>query len=117
MTAAEFQTALGNTDEVELTTTGRVTGKQTSRPVWFVRQAGKLYLLPVTGSDSQWYKNVLRTPAIRLAANDVSLNAVARPVADAGAVEHVVESFREKYGADDVAQYYSRTDAAVEIPF
>jgi hypothetical protein len=59
---------------------------------------------------------VLKKPAIRLAANDVSLNTTARPVTDAGALEHVVEGFRAKYGADDIAQYYSRTDAAVEIP-
>lgn len=116
MTATEFQTALENTDEVELTATGRVTGKQTSRPVWFIRQAGKLYLLPVTGSDSQWYKNVLKTPAIRLAVGDVWYATIATPVTDTGIVARVVEGFRAKYGARDVAEYYPHPDVAVEIP-
>ena len=26
----------------------------------------KLYLLPVQGSDTQWYKNVLKNPSIRI---------------------------------------------------
>jgi len=114
--ATDFQTALDNTDEVELTTTGRVTGKQTSRPVWYVRQAGKLYLLPVTGSDSQWYKNVVKTPAIRLAADDAGYSATATLVTDPGRVAQVVEGFRDKYGARDVAAYYPHPDVAVEVP-
>jgi hypothetical protein len=116
MAATDFQTALDNTDEIELTITGRVTGRQTSRPVWYIRQAGKLYLLPVTGSDSQWYKNVLETPAIRLAADDVRYTTTATPVTDPGRVAQVVEGFRHKYGARDVAEYYPHPDVAVEVP-
>jgi hypothetical protein len=69
---ADFENALNNTNEIELTTTGRTSGRESSRPVWFVRQGENLYLLPVTGSDSQWYKNVLKTPAIRLAAGSAA---------------------------------------------
>jgi hypothetical protein len=60
----DFENALDSTSEIELTTTGRVSGRETSRPVWFIRRDEKLYLLPVTGSRSQWYKNLLKTPAI-----------------------------------------------------
>jgi deazaflavin-dependent oxidoreductase (nitroreductase family) len=116
MTASDFQIALENTDEIQLTTTGRVTGQLTSRPVWYVQEAGKLYLLPVTGSQTQWYKNVLKTPAVRLAADDVQLSTVATPVTDPGAVARVVAGFRAKYGAADVATYYPDPDVAVEIP-
>jgi hypothetical protein len=116
MTASDFQIALENTDEIQLTTTGRVTGQRTSRPVWYVQQAGKLYLIPVTGAETQWYKNVLQTPAVGLAADDVQLGAIATPVTDPGVVARVVESFRAKYGAGDVARYYPHPDVAVEIP-
>jgi hypothetical protein len=34
--------------------------------VWFVLEGQKLYLLPVQGSDTQWYKNVLQNPSIRI---------------------------------------------------
>ena len=116
MAEGSFQSALNETDEIELTTTGRATGRQSSRPVWFVRQGQKLYLLPVTGSDSQWYKNVVRTPAIRLTAREVPFAAKAAPVTEAAAVAHVVDEFRAKYGAGDVAQYYSHPNVAVEVP-
>jgi hypothetical protein len=35
-------------------------------PVWFVLEGEKLFLLPVHGSDTQWYKNVLKKPTIRI---------------------------------------------------
>ena len=44
---------------------GRKSGRTISIPVWFVLEGEKLYLLPVHGSDTQWYKNVLQNPLIR----------------------------------------------------
>jgi len=54
-------TALKKDREIELTVTGRKSGKPISRPVWFVLREKELLLLPVTGTDSEWYKNVLQT--------------------------------------------------------
>ena len=62
MALDEFEQALKNTDEVEITVTGRKSGNRISNPVWFVHEGEKLYLLPVKGSDSNWYKNILTTP-------------------------------------------------------
>jgi hypothetical protein len=76
---------------------------------------GTLYLVPVTGTDSQWYKNVLATPAIRLTAAGTQYAADAFPVRDAGKVAQIVDAFRAKYGAQDVAGYYPNPNAAVEI--
>jgi deazaflavin-dependent oxidoreductase (nitroreductase family) len=116
MTDSSFQSALDETKEIELITTGRKTGRQTSRPVWFVREGQALYLLPVTGTQSQWYKNVVRTPAIGLTARKVPFSATATPVTDATTVAHVLDEFRSKYGANDIAAYYSHPDVAVEVP-
>ena len=116
MTYADFKNALNDTNEVELTTTGRNSGRESSRPVWFVTQGESVYLLPVTGSDSQWYKNVLRTPTIRLATAGNEYRARATPLSDAARVDEVVESFRAKYGASDVESYYPKHDVAVEVP-
>jgi deazaflavin-dependent oxidoreductase (nitroreductase family) len=115
MASADLQAALSTTNEVELTTTGRKSGRQISCPVWFVQQGDKLDLLPVVGSDSQWYKNLLSNPAIRLAAGDAQSTAKATPVTDPARVSEVVASFRAKYGADNVAQYYPKPDMAVEV--
>jgi deazaflavin-dependent oxidoreductase (nitroreductase family) len=111
-----FKKALQSTDEIELTVSGRASGRTISHPVWFVQEGEKLYLLPVRGSDSDWYKNVLKNPTITLAANGVRWTATATPITDAAKVRDIVEQFRAKYGADEVRKYYSKFDVAVEVP-
>jgi len=69
MAVAEFTRALQDTEEIELTVTGRTTGRKTSRPVWFVQEGDALYLLPVKGSDSAWFRNVLENPTVTLSAD------------------------------------------------
>jgi hypothetical protein len=116
MAFADFEKALERTREIELTTTGRSSGREISHPVWFIRQGATLYLLPTGGSDSHWYKNVLRTPTIRLTAGGTAYRARATPITDPARVGQVVEKFRAKYGARDVTAYYSKPDVAVEVP-
>ena len=99
--------------EVDLTVTGRKSGRIISQPVWFIWDDDKLYLLPVHGSDTQWYKNVLKNPAIRVAARDAEAEFHAVRITDAKRVASVVEKFRGKYGAGDVKKYYSKLDVAV----
>src|SRR6266536_2404161 len=79
MADEEFKKALEASREIELTVTGRTSGREISNPVWFVRDGEKLYLVPVRGSDSDWYKNVLKTPTIRLATEGAELDVTARP--------------------------------------
>jgi len=94
MAGEEFNQALDDRREIELTVTGRTSGREISIPVWFVRDGEKLYLVPVKGSDSDWYKNILKTPTIRLAAQAAQLNATASPTSDAANVEQVLDRFR-----------------------
>ena len=114
--AADFTKALKSANELELTTTGRVTGRESSRPVWFVQQAGPLYLLPVAGSASQWYKNLVQRPALKLAADGAHYAAKAKPITDPAQVGQVVSNFQAKYGAQDVAEYYPNPEVAIEVP-
>jgi hypothetical protein len=51
---------LSRSREINITVTGRKSGRAISIPVWFVMEDHGLYLLPVEGSDTQWYKNVLK---------------------------------------------------------
>jgi len=101
--------------QIKLSVIGRKTGQTISIPVWFVLEGEKLYLLPVRGSETQWYKNVLQNPSIRIDARGVGAELRATPVTDAKAVKSVIEKFREKYGARDVKKYYSKFDVAVAI--
>ena len=116
MASEKFVKALDATDEIDLTVTGRRTGRTISRPVWFVREGHTLWLVPVKGSQTEWFKNVERNQTIRLGAKAVEWTATARPVRDARTVREVVEKFRSKYGADQVKKYYSTFDAAAEVP-
>lgn len=94
---------------------GRKTGRTISVPVWFVLEDEKLYLLPVQGSDTQWYKNVLHNPQIQIAARDQEGKFRASPTTSRKTVASVIEKFREKYGAGNVKKYYSGFDAAVVV--
>jgi deazaflavin-dependent oxidoreductase (nitroreductase family) len=99
--------------EIQITVTGRKSGRAISIPVWFVWEDDKLYLLPVEGSDTQWYKNVLKNPKFRIDLRGADAEVHAVPITDAARVSSVVEKFRAKYGAGDVKKYYSKFDVAV----
>jgi hypothetical protein len=99
--------------EIEISVTGRNSGRTISIPVWFVLEGEKLYLLPVQGSDTQWYKNVLKNPSIGIDARGTEAKLQAVPITEAKGVSSVVEKFRAKYGANDVKKYYTKFDVAV----
>ncbi len=104
--------------EIKITVTARKSGRSISIPVWFVLEDDKLYLLPVQGSDTQWYKNVLKNPTIRIDARDAGSEVKVVLVTVAPQVSSVVEKFHDKYGTNDVKKYYSKFDVAViaQIP-
>jgi len=106
---------LSRTSEIEITVIGRKSGRTISLPIWFVWEDGKLYLLPVKGSDTQWYKNVLKKPSMRIEAGGAEADVQAVPVNDTAQVKSVVEKFRAKYGSGDVKKYYSKFDVAVIV--
>ncbi|MGO9516380.1 MAG: nitroreductase/quinone reductase family protein [Candidatus Korobacteraceae bacterium] len=95
---------------------GRKSGRKISIPVWFVLEdSNTLYLLPVQGSDTQWYKNILHNQRMRIAADGKGRVFRAMSITDPKAVQHVVEAFRTKYSARNVKKYYSKFDVAVRI--
>ena len=101
--------------QIKISVIGRKSGKTISNPVWFVLEGEKLYLLPVKGSDTQWYKNVLKNPSIRIDARGVGAGFRADRITDSKTVKSVIEKFREKYGAKEVKKYYSKFDEAVVV--
>ena len=109
----ELTTRLSRYRQINLSVTGRKSGQTISMPVWFVLEGEKLYLLPVSGSETQWYKNVLQNPEIRIDARGAAAGLQAGPITDAKSVKSVIEKFREKYGANNVKKYYSKFDVAV----
>ena len=104
---------LPRSSELTISVTGRKSGRTISLPIWFVLDDGHLYLLPVKGSDTQWYKNVVNRPSIRIDVGGAQAELKADTITDPKQVKTVVEKFRKKYGAGDVKKYYSKLDVAV----
>ena len=115
MESSQAQKVLNASKELRIAVTGRRLGRERSTPVWFVREEKTVFLLPVTGSHSQWYKNVEKSRRIKISSGKLSLELAAKLVTDAKKVGSVADKFRKKYGAGDVKKYYSRFDAAIEL--
>lgn len=107
-----LQDRLSRFRQIDLTVTGRKSGRAITNPVWFVFDDNKLYLLPVKGSETQWYKNVLENPKIKIDARGAVAELKASAVTDPKQVSSAVEKFHAKY-AGDVKKYYSKFDVAV----
>src|SRR3954447_26274358 len=116
MADQQFINALEESKEVDLTVVGRRSGKESTRPVWFVRAEGTVQLVPVTGTDSDWYRNIEAAPTVRLGVGGRDVEATAIPVNDAGRVSSIVDAFKAKYGAETFERLYPKPDAAVEVP-
>lgn len=111
----DFRERLFRYREINITLTGRKSGRAITNPVWFVVEEERLYLLPVSGSDTQWYKNTLKNPSIGIDAQGAKAKFQAVRITDAKQVSSVVEKFRKKYGAGDVKKYYSKFDVAIFV--
>jgi deazaflavin-dependent oxidoreductase (nitroreductase family) len=105
---------LSRASEITIQVTGRKSGKLISLPIWFVWDGKTLYLLPVHGSETQWYKNVVKNPSIRIDVGGVETECKAVLLTGASEVSPVTEKFRGKYGASGM-KYYSKLDVAVIV--
>ena len=112
MVQTDFRTALQGTQIIEITVTGRTSGRSFSYPVWFVLEGDKL----LKGSNTDWYKNLRKQPSIRLAARGKTFTTSTHLLTDEAQVGEVAQKFRDKYGAGQVKAYYPKLDVAVEVP-
>ncbi len=115
MAPTDFRSGVQNDNLIEITVTGRASGRPISLPIWFALDGSTLYLIPVKGSDTEWYKNLRKTPTIHVSAHGKTLTASAHVLTDQAQLDHVLERFREKYGRN-VKSYYPKYDVAVEVP-
>ena len=112
---SELKKLLQRDREIHVSVIGRNSGKVISRPVWFVLDRDKLYLLPVQGSETQWYENLIRNPWILISTRSAAEEFEATLVSDPEVVSSIAERFRQKYGASDVKKYYSKLNVAVVL--
>ena len=119
MSKAELHQRLNRASEIRLSVKGRKSGRDIPRPVWFVHEGNSLYLLPVQGSDTNWYQNLLADPMLKISVNgggEEEISFRGKPITDNNKVDDIVRKFKSKYGEGDVKKYYPKVDVAVEVP-
>ena len=109
--------ALKKRRQISITVTGRRTGRAITRPVWFVFEENSFWLLPVTGSKTQRYRNLQANRAITIQAGGERRDLRARLLKSPPAVRKVIRSFGDKYTPAEIKRWYSGLDVAVQIPF
>ncbi|OLD13781.1 MAG: hypothetical protein AUI50_05605 [Crenarchaeota archaeon 13_1_40CM_2_52_14] len=111
-----LKSSLAKETEIELVVTGRKSRKLIPRPVWFVLKGTELLLLPVTGTNSQWYKNILQDPRVKIKSKGQSITGKLHPIAGKKEVGEVIRLFEEKYGPRDIKRYYPNPNVAASLP-
>ena len=116
MSKADLHQRLNRVSEITLSVKGRKSGKDIPRPVWFVHEGNTLYLLPVQGSDTNWYRNLLVDSTLKISVIGIEVRVRGKPITDSNRVDDIVRKFKSKYGEGDVKKYYPKVDVAVEVP-
>ena len=115
MSKAELRQRLNRASEIRLSVKGRKSGREIPRPIWFVHEGNNLYLLRNYGSDTNWYRNQLVDPTLKISISGVEeISAKGKPVTDSNRVNDIFGKFDSKYGG--VKKYYPKVDVAFEVP-
>jgi deazaflavin-dependent oxidoreductase (nitroreductase family) len=87
-----------------LTTTGRVSGQPREIEIWFGLDGDTLYMLSGGRDRSDWVKNLVREPQVKVRLGDQSFEGHARIVGDADedalARRLLLEKYSPGYGGD-----------------
>ncbi len=114
--ADDLHQRLNRVSEIRLSVKGRKSGRDIARPVWFVHEGNTLYLLPVKGLDTNWYRNLQVDSTLKISVNGIQISRRGKPITGSNRVDDIVKKFRSKYGEADVKKYYPKVDVAVEVP-
>ncbi|MDQ3835336.1 MAG: nitroreductase family deazaflavin-dependent oxidoreductase [Thermoproteota archaeon] len=100
MSKADLHQSLKRASEMRLSVKGRKSGRDISRPVWFVHEGNTPYLLLVQGSGTHWYQNLLADPISKISVNGVGEEEISlrgNPITDSNRVDDIVRKFKFKY--------------------
>src|SRR5881409_1809402 len=93
MAEDRFVAKLEKRRQISITVIGRHSGREITLPVWFVSADAELWLLPVHGSRTQWYRNLLVNQEITIKVGSESRALRVRPLKGARAVRQVIRCF------------------------
>jgi deazaflavin-dependent oxidoreductase (nitroreductase family) len=104
--------AVAHESTLEITTTGRKTGKPHTVPVWFVVADDAVWLTTLDPSRD-WVRNALHTPEVTLAVGDVRLRGRFAPVTDPATVARIAALRHAKYRLARIAAWFGYDATAV----
>src|SRR5919198_98567 len=108
MSKADLHQRLNKVYEITRSVKGRKSGRDIPRSVWFVYESNTLYLLPVQGSDTNWYKNLLADLTLKISVNGIETPARGKLITDSNRVYDIMSKFKSKYGEGEVKKYYTK---------
>src|SRR5437867_8579732 len=85
-----FSRALKDRRQISISVIGRRSGRTITKPVWFVLAEDALWLLPVYGARTQWYRNLLVDATITIKAGSERRTLRARALRGTAAVRNVI---------------------------
>jgi deazaflavin-dependent oxidoreductase (nitroreductase family) len=88
---------IADASTIELTTTGRKTGKPHTKPIWFVVDAGKLVVQAGKDGKTDWYRNLAKSPTATVRQGDYTFRVRAQRVEDRARVDAIHRLFLKKY--------------------
>jgi len=88
---------VANESTVEITTTGRKSGKAHTKPIWFVYDQGHLYLQSGQEGKSDWYQNLKKNPQMTLKIGTVTFQGKAKFIDDQNETERIHGLFSANY--------------------
>lgn len=116
MIDSKLMSALRSRNQIKITVVGRKTGRKISLPVWFVLEGDSLMLLPVNGDETNWFRNLKKTPTIKISVGEESITAKPSLSSKPSEVHGIAEKIRAKYEVRDMKEYYPKLNALVKVP-
>jgi hypothetical protein len=94
--------AVAKEKEVQLTTYGRKTGKESSVTIWIVTDGKKVYIRSGQGLKRHWPKNLLERPEGTLQLDGKVVRFKSRHITDPAEARHSSTLYGPKYGTNPV---------------
>jgi len=91
---------------IELTTTGWRSGRDHTKPIWFVVHDGKILIQAGKDGSTDWYRNLTKNPAVRVQQGDYTFRARAVPLTDPVRVGEIHDLFLRKYTSARVLSWF-----------
>jgi deazaflavin-dependent oxidoreductase (nitroreductase family) len=82
---------------IDLTTVGRVSGRPHTIEIWFAYRESTIYLLSGGGVRSDWVRNLIRSPEVRVRAGGGVYTGMGRIVTDPHEDRLARDAVHEKY--------------------